>query len=157
MKMDCTCGNPDFGLDCVCKWVKENPGQIEYSCEHCGIYTASKPRCNRCEGTSSIIYAANEWGYVVRIKANDQIIEEFNAGNSKQDEQTTVQPGSIDAHSPSILETIAKATALQWANNLQIPATCVQYNDDLQEELEQRHSPLSIPQSRSCRLRETHY
>lgn len=45
----CTCGNPDFGFDCMCQHMKDNPGEIEYSCEYCGLYTASKPRCNRCE------------------------------------------------------------------------------------------------------------
>jgi len=46
---DCTCGNPQMGFDCVCEWVKKHPGDINYSCEFCGIYTASAPRCNKCE------------------------------------------------------------------------------------------------------------
>jgi len=33
----------------MCDWVKENSGDTEYTCEWCGIYTASKPRCNKCE------------------------------------------------------------------------------------------------------------
>jgi hypothetical protein len=48
----CTCGNPQFGFDCVCDFVKKNPGSNEYSCEHCGTYKASKPRCNMCEQLS---------------------------------------------------------------------------------------------------------
>jgi hypothetical protein len=44
----CTCWNPQRGFDCVCKWVREHPGDKEYSCEFCGVYTASAPRCNKC-------------------------------------------------------------------------------------------------------------
>jgi hypothetical protein len=50
--MNCKCGNTDFGFDCVCDFVKNNPGDIEYECEYCGIYTAGKPRCHKCESFS---------------------------------------------------------------------------------------------------------
>ncbi len=45
----CTCGNPENGFDCVCEWVRMNPGNICYTCEYCGLYTASAPRCNKCK------------------------------------------------------------------------------------------------------------
>jgi len=45
----CTCGNPEMGFDCVCEFRKKNPGSKEFSCEFCGLYTASVPRCNKCE------------------------------------------------------------------------------------------------------------
>lgn len=45
----CTCGNPQLGFNCVCDWVKKHPGKKNYACEFDGIYTASKPRCNKCE------------------------------------------------------------------------------------------------------------
>ena len=45
----CTCGNPEWGFDCVCQWVKDHPGEIDYSCEYCGLYTASDQRCSECE------------------------------------------------------------------------------------------------------------
>ena len=48
-KNECMCGNPEYGFDCVCDHVKNNTGDIDYSCEFCGLYTASKPRCNKCE------------------------------------------------------------------------------------------------------------
>jgi len=50
-KKECTCGNPEFGFNCVCEWVEKNPGGTEFVCEWCGIYRASKARCNRCEPT----------------------------------------------------------------------------------------------------------
>lgn len=35
--------------NCICEFVKLNPGDNSYSCEFCGIYTASKSNCNKCE------------------------------------------------------------------------------------------------------------
>ena len=49
MDNDCKCGNIEMGFDCVCDHVKNNPGNINYVCEFCGIYRASKPQCNKCE------------------------------------------------------------------------------------------------------------
>jgi hypothetical protein len=46
---ECTCGNPTMGLDCICDFLKQNPGSREFSCEYCGSYNASKPRCNACD------------------------------------------------------------------------------------------------------------
>jgi hypothetical protein len=45
----CNCGNPDFGFDCVCAHIFRYPGNIEYYCDICGFYEASRPRCNLCE------------------------------------------------------------------------------------------------------------
>lgn len=45
----CDCVNPQFGFDCVCEHAEKNKGEIEFTCEFCGIYNASKPRCNKCE------------------------------------------------------------------------------------------------------------
>jgi len=47
--LSCTCGNLEMGFDCVCDWVRDNPGRMEYNCEFCGIYKAGAPRCDRCE------------------------------------------------------------------------------------------------------------
>lgn len=38
-----------FGFDDMTQFEKENPGDIDFSCEYCGLYTASRPRCNKCE------------------------------------------------------------------------------------------------------------
>lgn len=45
----CTCGNPEYGFDCVCDFVEKHLGDKLFSCEWCGIYEASEPRCNECE------------------------------------------------------------------------------------------------------------
>jgi len=46
---ECTCGSEVTGFDCVCDWVKKYPGNEQYACEFCGLYHASRPRCNKCE------------------------------------------------------------------------------------------------------------
>lgn len=55
----CTCGNPENGFDCVCSWIKTHPGDQEYSCEYCGIYNASEPRCSKCEEDKSKVNKPN--------------------------------------------------------------------------------------------------
>lgn len=45
----CHCDNIKHGFDCVCEHVKNHPGNKQYTCEYCGIYEASEPRCNLCE------------------------------------------------------------------------------------------------------------
>lgn len=45
----CNCDNEKHGFKCVCEWVAKHPGYKTYFCEYCGIYTASEPRCNKCE------------------------------------------------------------------------------------------------------------
>lgn len=47
--MPCACGNPEFGFPCVCGFTHDHPGDIEFTCEFCGIYTASQARCSKCE------------------------------------------------------------------------------------------------------------
>ena len=60
----CNCGNPDFGFDCVCDHVKNYPGDMEFSCEYCGLYTASNPRCSKCEcDTEDVIINQEEGGF----------------------------------------------------------------------------------------------
>ena len=49
MKRECDCGNPEMNFDCVCEWVDAHPGDVEFSCIYCGIYTAGKARCSECE------------------------------------------------------------------------------------------------------------
>lgn len=46
---DCSCGQTQYGFDCVCNFVAMNKGNNEYSCEYCGLYEAIKARCNKCE------------------------------------------------------------------------------------------------------------
>ena len=31
------------------QWAKDNPGEIEFTCEFCGPYNASRAMCNKCE------------------------------------------------------------------------------------------------------------
>lgn len=43
------CDQTKYGFDCVCEWIHAHPGDIQYTCEFCGIYVAGAPRCNKCE------------------------------------------------------------------------------------------------------------
>lgn len=45
----CKCDNVKFGFNCMCDWEKSHPGDISFSCEYCGLYIASEPKCNCCE------------------------------------------------------------------------------------------------------------
>lgn len=49
MKNKCECGNLEFGFNCVCEHVEKFPGKILFNCEWCGLYEASKPKCNKCK------------------------------------------------------------------------------------------------------------
>ena len=46
---ECTCGNPHYGFNCVCDFVKKNQGNKTFSCEFHGLYTAASPCCNKCK------------------------------------------------------------------------------------------------------------
>jgi len=41
--------NVKMGFNDMTRWENNNPGNITYCCEFCGIYEANKPRCNKCE------------------------------------------------------------------------------------------------------------
>ena len=45
----CICGNANL-FECSCEWSKTHPGNILFTCEFCGIYEASQPKCNKCKG-----------------------------------------------------------------------------------------------------------
>lgn len=47
--MPCDCDNCRAGFNCMVEWCKAHPGDTPYNCEWCGLYNASKPRCNKCE------------------------------------------------------------------------------------------------------------
>ena len=42
-------GNILHGLDNTNGWENKNPGNKEFCCDYCGIYAASRARCNKCE------------------------------------------------------------------------------------------------------------
>ena len=48
-RCECKCNNAKYGFSCVCEHVAKYPGDTEYSCEFCGSYLASRPKCNQCD------------------------------------------------------------------------------------------------------------
>ena len=49
-----SCNQCGYVFDDTIEWKKNNPGNTEFYCEHCGIYKASKPHCNKCESVPEI-------------------------------------------------------------------------------------------------------
>lgn len=60
--MKCKCNNPIYGFNCVCKHIKDYPGELEYTCEWCGIYQAGKKSCIKCELESNGGYEKGKFG-----------------------------------------------------------------------------------------------
>lgn len=57
------CENVKWGFDCMAQWEKDNPGDQDYACNFCGMYTAGKARCNKCtkqEKYTAMIIKGNE-------------------------------------------------------------------------------------------------
>ena len=79
----------------------------------------------------TISYAANEWGYIVCIIDAGNILEEYHAGNHKNDSHVSVPPGDKYAETPNNLQKMARATALEYAEELGVPKKNVQYDSDL--------------------------
>jgi hypothetical protein len=44
-----------FGFPDMSKWEKDHPGDTEWSCQWCGIYNASKPRCSECQTEEKVV------------------------------------------------------------------------------------------------------
>ena len=42
-------GNEKAFQKATCNWSNRHPGSRQFICDHCGIYTASKARCTKCQ------------------------------------------------------------------------------------------------------------
>ena len=82
----------------------------------------------------TVSYAATRFGYVVQVIDNGEVISEYTAGNSQQDSQAFIAPGSPGAVSRSQLRRWAKQTAEEMAEELL--ANRVEYDPDLEAQLE---------------------
>jgi hypothetical protein len=58
--MKCNCESGKWHFDCTCEWTRKHPGKRHFSCEFCGMYDASKPRCNKCEDVTADLEANHE-------------------------------------------------------------------------------------------------
>lgn len=88
----------------------------------------------------TISWAANEYGYVVQwCDQRGQVIDQYNAGNSKYESSTYVEPGSDGAESEETLRKFAKQTALEKAAELGISPENVSEDSDLADELRETY------------------
>jgi len=85
---------------------------------------------------SSVIYAAIRCGYCVQVIDGGEIVYEYTAGNHKRESQTFVDPRSPNTVSLSQLRRWAKQTADQLAGERGIPANQIEFDPDLETQLD---------------------
>ena len=84
----------------------------------------------------SVIYAATRHGYSVQAIDGEEIVYEYTAGNCQTESQAVLNPDSPGAISRSQLRRWAKQTADQIAEERGIPANQIEYDPDLETELD---------------------
>jgi hypothetical protein len=84
----------------------------------------------------TIIFAANSLGYCVQVIDNG-IVYEYAAGNCQTESQTVINPSSSGVISRSQLRRWAKQTAEEIAEEWQIPVRQIEYDPDLEAQLDQ--------------------
>ena len=85
---------------------------------------------------NSVIYAATRHGYSVQVIDDGNVVYEYTAGNCPTESQTVLAPDSPGAVSRSQLRRWAKEMADQIANEWRIPLNRVEYNPDLEAEMD---------------------
>ena len=85
---------------------------------------------------NSVIYAATRHGYSVQVIDDGNVVYEYTAGNCPTESQAVLNPDSSGAVSRSQLRRWAIETADQIANEWRIPLNRVEYDRDLQTELD---------------------
>ena len=84
----------------------------------------------------SVIYAATRCGYCVQVIDGGEIVYEYTAGNHQRESQTFVDPSSPNAVNLRQLKRWAKQTAGEIAHARSIPAQRIEFDPDLQTELD---------------------
>ena len=85
---------------------------------------------------TTIAFAANQFGYCVQVIADGEVIQEYAAGNCQTDSQAFIDPGSPGVVGRSQLRRWAEQTAKEIADEWQIPLNKVEYDPDLEAQLE---------------------
>jgi len=83
-----------------------------------------------------VIYAATDQGYCVQVIDDGTVIYEYTAGNCQTESQAVLNPGSPGAVSRSQLRRWARQTADQIAEERGIPMNQVEYDPDLEAEMD---------------------
>ena len=85
---------------------------------------------------SSVIYAATRCSYCVQVIDGGEIVYEYTAGNHERESQTFVDPRSPNAVNLRQLKRWARQTADQIAEERGIPANQIEYDPDLETQLD---------------------
>jgi len=83
-----------------------------------------------------VIFAATDQGYCVQVIDGGMVVYEYTAENCQTESQAVLNPGSPGAVSRSQLRRWAKTTADQIAEERRIPLNRVEYDPDLEAELD---------------------
>ena len=84
----------------------------------------------------NVIYAATRCGYCVQVIDGGEVIYEYAAGNHQKESLAVVDPRSSNAVNLRRLKRWAKQTADQIAEERRIPANQVEYDPDLETQLD---------------------
>ena len=84
----------------------------------------------------SVIYAATRHGYCVQAIDGGMVVYEYTAGNHQNDSQAILDPRSPNSVRLRQLKRWAKQTADQIAEERGIPTNQIEYDPDLQTELD---------------------
>jgi hypothetical protein len=84
---------------------------------------------------NAVAFAATKYGYVVQVIDNG-IVCEYAAGNCRTESQTVINPNSSGVVSRSQLRRWAEQTAKETADEWQIPVRQIEYDPDLEAQLE---------------------
>ena len=84
----------------------------------------------------SVIYAATRHGYSVQAIDDGEVVYEYVAGNCQKESTAIIDPSSTNAVKLSQLRRWAKQTADQIAEERGIPANQVEYDPDLETQLD---------------------
>lgn len=85
----------------------------------------------------TVHFASSNCGYVVQVCENGEVIHEYNAGNHAKVSDVCVQPGSKWAETPEKLAKMASRTAMDLAAEYGVDKKNVEYDADLEAELQQ--------------------
>ena len=85
----------------------------------------------------TIRYAATRYGYCVQVIDDGEIVYEYTAGNCQTESQAVIDPSSRSRQTSTTSKRWAKQTADQIAEERGIPISRVEYDPDLEAQLEQ--------------------
>jgi hypothetical protein len=94
--------------------------------------------------TRHIIYACTAHGYTVQLLAGDEVVEAYSFGNHSNDSTATVPLHSPNALNIRTIRRFAMKTAYELGGEKNIPIESIEYDDDLEDALEELDGSSSL-------------